>query len=77
MVRRDICLIATAPGCREAGLTPSTWTIENIGHVDSYEGQRADVRKAFSAAFEMLVGEPVTVTFSDESDRALSTTTTR
>jgi hypothetical protein len=67
-VRRDICLIATAPGCRAAGLSPCTWTIENIGHVDSYERQREDVRKAFAAAFETLVGEPVVITFSDEHE---------
>jgi len=62
-----VSLYAFAKGDMSVGIPHSQWTIEDVGSLDDYEGQREDVRKAFSDAFALLTGESkVQVRFSDE-----------
>lgn len=62
-----IDLHAFAPGDMSVGIHHQQWTIQNIGPLDDYDGQREDVRKGFAEAFAMLAGEgKVQIRFSDE-----------
>lgn len=61
----QIDLFAICKGDASVGLDDLYWTVENVV-VDLYDEHREDVRKAFSEAFATLVGEKVSVTFSDE-----------
>ena len=63
---KNISLFAHAPGDPSVGIQSSSWSVSDLGDLDDYEGQREDVRKAFADAFELIVGEKVRVTFSDE-----------
>ncbi len=62
----EIHLYAYCPGDPSVGIGDADFTVENIGSLDTYEGQRETVRRAFRAAFETLCDSPVRIAFSDE-----------
>jgi len=61
-------ITAFTVGDPSVGLQPQAWTIEEVGDLDNYPGQREDVRAAFMAAFMMMTddGDPIRVLFDDE-----------
>ena len=63
-----ISLEVYAPGDPEAGIASQRWSVNDVGDLDAYEGQRDDVRAAFRQAFLSLIGdgERIVVAFSDE-----------
>jgi hypothetical protein len=63
-----VSLEAYAPGDPEAGIASQRWSINDVGDLDDYPGQRDDVRAAFKHAFLSLIGdgERIVVAFSDE-----------
>lgn len=66
MTTKSLTLFAATQADVSAGFASEGWTIENLGILDEYKGQREDVRKAFIKAFKILSGEVVRVWFSDE-----------
>ncbi|WP_175888127.1 hypothetical protein [Burkholderia contaminans] len=60
-----IDLIALNTGDMSVGIPNLTFTVEDVGTLDDYEGQREEVRMAFRDAFLTLV-DNVKIVFSDE-----------
>lgn len=60
-----ISLHAFSQGDTSVGIPNESWMIADVGELDSYEGQREAVRKAFQAAF-LTMADNVKITFSDE-----------
>ena len=63
----SIDLYAFAPGDTSVGILHERWTVQGVGSLDDYEGQREEVRQAFAAAFGTLANSKVQIRFSDES----------
>lgn len=60
-----IDLIAMNKGDMSVGIPDLTFTIQDVGTLDDYDGQREEVRMAFAEAFMTLV-DNVKIVFSDE-----------
>lgn len=63
----EVSLIILFAGDESVGISPASWEIQAIGELDDHE-HRQEVREAFRDAFGVLLGEQVTVYFSDELD---------
>jgi hypothetical protein len=61
----ELTLIAHMKGDESVGIFPQQWEISDLGEIEDNE-HRESVRKAFSEAFEALLGANVDVYYSDE-----------
>lgn len=60
-----INLLAFCTGDTSVGIPNVSWSIEDVGSLDDYPGQREDTRKLFEIAF-LTIADNIKIVFSDE-----------